>query len=346
MKKLILLLLLTLAGLNYSTEIDKTLNNLLNSKPVQKYVAAADNFVTQRGWDILVQHTIQNTLANTLKVISSTGTIPALENTQRLLEKNITIQLGNLPQVSKAGLTEQVTDKIRISAGDAGVNQQSLKSAGSIIKDLSLPILKSKISIVPTGRVDVVLFSTAESYSKALLSALISPAEVSVLAANTGGITVNSSVWIPLYNINGKAGLANVLTHEFTHVAFNQAGIGYKLPPWLNEGTSWYTGLAAQERVNQAQTKLEISLLRRSVLQAAKRGQLLPLSPQENGILQAPYNVQFQGYMATEALINQYGLDQFRSFLNQTTNFGLYQSFKNNFQMTIDYYESTFNESL
>jgi len=68
-------------------------------------------------------------------------------------------------------------------------------------------------------------------------------------------------MWIRLYNLHGKADLANVLTHELTHVAFNQAGIGYKLPLWLNEGTSWYTGLAAQESVNPAETKLEVSLL-------------------------------------------------------------------------------------
>ncbi len=347
MKKVILLLFLTLAAFHYSQDINKGLNEIAKTKQVQQYILAVKSFISERGLDSFVENTIQNTLGTTLQVVSNVSSNnPAIEDTLRLLEKHIIIRLNTLPPLTQPGAKEQATDKIQIVAGDSGVNSQTLKSASSIVNEFSLPILQANVNMVPTNKAEIVLFSSSQTYGDALVRAGLPSNEVTAIVSQTGGIAVNSSIWIPLYNIRGKADLANVLTHELTHVAFNQAGIGHKLPLWINEGLSWFNGLAAQEKINPTETKLIKSALKSSVIKASKKGQLLPLGDIDQGILNAPYNVEFQAYMATDALIKKYGLEQFKQFLNQSRRQDVNESFRLNFKASIESYEKEFDKSL
>ncbi|HVJ48807.1 hypothetical protein [Desulfitobacterium sp.] len=339
MKKIIALLLLYLIAYTYSPQVQTGMKTLFQSEPVQQTVTKVENYIATQGWD----QVWQNTLGTILQVVSGISSDnPTLEKSMRLLEKHLQIQLNSLPSVNPSSLKEQVSPKLTLYAGDTGVTVDTLKSASSLITTYSLPIIQNSINLNPNRLTEIVFYSNPQMYGDALLRAGISTQEISAIVSQTGGITVNSSIWIPLFNLQGKADLANVLTHELTHVAFNQAGIGAQLPLWFNEGTCWHNGLAAQQKISPAQTKLEIKALTTSLKKTAQSGGLLPLSKIDQGLLSAPYNVEFQGYLATEHLISQHGLDHLQAFLNQVQLYGVQQSFLQNFGQTLSDFENGF----
>lgn len=343
MKKILVLLLLYLAAYTYSPQFQTGVNTLYQSEPVQQSIARVEDFVSEHGWDQDLSQTWQDTLGSTLHVISGLSSDnPAIEKSMRLLEHHLQSQLNALPPVNTSSLEEEVSPKLTLYAGDTGVTAETLKSASSLITNSSLPILQENIQLNPKRMTEIVFYSSPEMYGKALLDAGISAQETAAIVDQTGGITVNSSIWIPLYNLHGKADLANVLTHELTHVSFNQAGIGNRLPLWLNEGISWHNGLAAQEKISPKQTKLEIKILTASLKQTAQKGELLPLSELDQGLLSAPYNVEFQGYLAVQQLIEKHGLERFQIFLKQVPALGIEKSFQQNFGQPLSEFEKEF----
>jgi hypothetical protein len=343
MRKILVLLLLYFIAYTYSPELQIGVKNLYQIEPVQESVARVENFVTEHGWDQDLSQVWQTTLGSTLQVVSSISSDnPAVEKSMRLLEHHLQQQLNALPSVSPSSLKEEVSPKVTLYAGDTGVTAETLKSASSIITNSSLPILQENIKLNPKRMTEIVFYSTPETYGNALLEAGISAQETAAIVDQTGGITVNSSIWIPLFNLQGKADLANVLTHELNHVSFNQAGIGNRLPLWLNEGISWHNGLAAQEKISPTQTKLEIKVLTSNLKKTAQKGELLPLSKIDQGILSASYNVEFQGYLATEQLIKEHGPERLQNFLQQVPSLGVEKSFQQNFGQTLSDFENDF----
>jgi hypothetical protein len=313
--KRFLFVLFTVATFFYSSEIQATYGRILNSEPVSHYLEITESFITKTGLESFLQKTLQ--------------------------QKHILVSLGNLAMPVESDLKVQVTEQITLAAGDTGIDEKALKNDSAIINEISLPILKSKLNLVPVNKVSIILYSTPEYYGQALIRAGISPSEIPAIVQSTGGLTVNSSIWIPLYNLNGKGDLTNALTHELTHVALNQAGISGKLPLWLNEGTAWFTGLAANEVVNPTQAKIQSVAIKQSVEKLAKKGELLPLNSLEQKN-QISYNLEAEGYLATEALIKKYGLETFKEFLNQTSHQDVNRSFSSNFKISINDYEKSF----
>lgn len=246
--------------------------------------------------------------------------------------------LGNLPLPEESSVKHQVTDKIWVVAGDTGITDTELSDYSTMIKEISLPALKSKLNRVPVKKVRITLFTTPESFGQALLQAGIASSDVTTMVKSSGGVALNSSIWIPLYNLEGKGGIANALTHELVHVTLNQLGIASKLPLWLNEGTAWVTGLAAQEKVDSFQAKVETVVMRESVQNLAEKGKLQPLDDTEQGL----YYLEAQGYLATDALIKKYGLETFQEFLNQTQNSRVNDSFERTFKLSLYDYEKAF----
>ncbi|HZW82451.1 MAG TPA: hypothetical protein VFF14_03375 [Candidatus Deferrimicrobium sp.] len=268
----------------------------------------------------------------------------AAPQTSKHSQKGIKTNLKALPK-NQIGVSKQ-DNKITIAAGDKGVTLKTIQSALSIINTLSLPILQDNINLTPSKDVDIVLFSSKTSYANSLQKAGVDTKLIPALVANSGGVTVGADIWIPLYALQDKAELANVLTHELTHVVFNQIGIGENLPTWINEGTAWYDGLAAQAKVNSSETKLDMASLQNEVLAAGKSGKLYPLSANEPDIINAPYNVEYEDYLAVNYLIKNYGKATFQQFLQECENQSVNSAFQGNFGMGMKSFENSVYQSL
>ncbi|HEX3015372.1 MAG TPA: hypothetical protein VHQ46_03210 [Desulfobacteria bacterium] len=253
--------------------------------------------------------------------------------------------LRSLPK-PHATLVQKASNTITIVAGDAGVSRNTVRRATNMVQTYSLPILKQNLNLAPANNVDIVLFSSSGTYANALRKAGVPGNEIDSMLSNTGGITIDSDIWIPLYNLQDRSMLANVLTHELTHVIFNQAGIGDKLPTWINEGMAWYDGLAAQDQINPAETQAIISSLRGDVIKAGRTGKLLPLSASEEDILQASYNVEFEDYIAMHYLIQHQGIAKVQAFFHQVINASVNRSFMNQFQMSTTAFENLIYQRL
>ncbi|HEY8911109.1 MAG TPA: hypothetical protein VIM51_12660 [Desulfosporosinus sp.] len=245
-------------------------------------------------------------------------------------------------------LSESANSNITLKAGDNRVTNNLLSSAVKIINQTSLPILSKYAGSTPSQVVNIVLFSSPQTYGNALIQAGIPASDISVYTANTGGITMGSSIWIPLYNLKDISQLANVMTHELTHVIFNQAGSGDKLPTWINEGAAWRDGLLAQQQLDYNGTAIEMSNEQSGVQQAVSKGQLLPLTATEQDILNANYNVEYEDFMAVESLIKQNSTDQFIAFLNaaKSNPQDVNDAFQTTYKINIDQFQNTFMQSL
>jgi hypothetical protein len=254
-------------------------------------------------------------------------------------------RIHHLPRV-KSGHARTTSSGIEVAAGDASVPLSTINMATDIIKNLSIPVLQDSLDSVPTRNTHVVLFSSPQSYANSLRKSGISPDEVDTIVSETGGLTIGSDVWIPLYNLQDPSDLANVLTHELTHVVLNQKGIGEQIPTWINEGIAWHNGLTAQTHMNPVKAQEERYALTQQVKQAAENGKLLPLSADEYDILHANYNVEWEDALAVEYLIQNYGKQTFKSFINGIANRGVEPSFLAHFHMKPSDYEKSFLNSL
>jgi hypothetical protein len=240
----------------------------------------------------------------------------------------------------------QASGRMQIIAGDTGVSHATLVSTAHLVEDVSLPVLKEKLGAVPTKHVRIVMFSTPHSYGQALQQAGIPAGQVNQIVKVTGGLAIQSEIWIPLYAVHGKSEQANVLTHELTHVAFNQQGIGSKLPLWINEGMSWHTGMAGKKRISPKAEKRMRTKLNEQIQAVVAANQLLPLTADGNDIIHASYNVEWQDYMAVHDLIETYGEDKMREFLINVKKLGVEASFLQAFGMPLHTFEEKFYKSI
>ena len=239
-----------------------------------------------------------------------------------------------------------VVKNVSISAGDRAVSSMRLTKASQIIKDISLPTLSSLVGLSPAKNIQVVLFSSSKTYANALREAGIDPKSIPLLVANTGGLTVGTTIWIPLFNLKDNSDFANSLSHELFHACASSQGYDAQLPIWMNEGTAWRIGLMAMKQINPQKTALEMDSLEVGVRNAAKNGTLLPLTTSEDGILSAKYNVEYEDFMAVEQLVKKYGTSTYKNFITNLKYENVRKDFQNTFNTTIDNYQSSFIKSL
>jgi hypothetical protein len=236
--------------------------------------------------------------------------------------------------------------KINIIAGDHDISHSLLVSIGHLVDEVSLPALKENMGATPTKHTRIVLFSTPESYAQALRQAGISKAQARQMVKATGGLTIQSEIWIPLYAAHGKSERANILTHELTHVVFNQQGIGNRLPIWINEGMAWHNGMAGKKRINPEAEDRERAQLNEELRVVAASGQLLPLTADENDIIHASYNVEWEDYIAVQYLMQTYGESKMHEFLSGVRTLGAEISFLRTFHIPLHTFEQKFYESI
>jgi hypothetical protein len=254
------------------------------------------------------------------------------------------IGLHKLPRQGDYG-TQNAKDGVQVDAGDRKVSQSTLQAASQIVQQVSLPILKTNVGL-PSGSTKLVLFSSKQSYAAALGQAGVPRDQLNAIVSNTGGLTIGSDIWIPLYNLQDKSDLANVLTHELTHVVLNQKGIGDTIPTWVNEGMAWHDGMQALDQVDSNKAKQESSALTQQVQDAKQNGHLLPLTASEDDILNADYNVEWTDYLAIQNLISQQGPEKMDAFLNGIAKEGVDSSFQATYNEPITQYENDFINKL
>ncbi len=235
---------------------------------------------------------------------------------------------------------------IKVTAGDRRISQSLASNVAKIIDQTSLRVIQDSVGTTPAEKTNVVLYSSTSSYGKALISAGVPVSQVMIYATGTAGITMGSEVWIPLYNIANQGDLENVLTHELTHVAFNQMGIGDKLPTWINEGMAMRNGTNVYLQVDRRSALLYMLTQQAGILSAVKGDQLLPLTASEEDIMTADYNVEYEDYLAVQSLINKYGVDRFVSFFNDLKTEGLEQAFQNSFGVSMSIFQDDFYRGL
>lgn len=253
--------------------------------------------------------------------------------------------IHRLPHV-QSGRVNDTSSGISISAGDAQVSRDVVTQATNVIKNISLPVLRNNMNAAPAKPTHVVLFSTPASYGRSLQNSGLPQSEVRAIVQSTGGLTIGSEIWIPLYRVHDTSDLANVLTHELTHAILNQNGIGDTLPTWINEGIAWHNGMEAQSQLNPAKANSEADMYNQQLQKATTSGKLLPLSSDESAILKASYNVEWQDALAVEQLIQQYGETEFSAFLKDVAAEGVDQSFSSHFGISRSTFEQEFMQSL
>ncbi|MCL6517809.1 hypothetical protein [Alicyclobacillus sp.] len=234
---------------------------------------------------------------------------------------------------------------VRLEAGDARVSQAVLRSAAGVVQSLSTGVVR-QVTGASLKQAQVVLFSSPQTYRRALERAGVDAGEIDSIVQQTGGLTVGDTVWIPLYNLQDEADLANVLTHELTHVALNQLGIGDHLPTWVNEGTAWLAGMTAEQKVSPREASAQAAALDEQLREAASDGDLVPLAASESDILQAPYNVEWEDYRAVQALVSKDGLAAWKAFLQGIPAHGVDGSFTRVYGVSIHQYEQEFVDAL
>lgn len=223
--------------------------------------------------------------------------------------------------------------------------QNPADSVRNLVTHVSVPIVSAN-----TGRgithTSFVLYPTASLYASATSKYFGSNAATA--AADTGGFTVRSTVAIPIYKYQSTAALVNTTTHELTHAVLNNAGIGQKLPTWMNEGFAWYNGMQAERQLDPSAVSMLTKQLRMQLETARQKSRLLPLDAPVAQIIQMNqvYNVEFVDYLAVNHLITQYGIHNFRHFLNDIRIYGVNLSFILNFHTSLGKYESSFLQTL
>ncbi|MBX6395668.1 MAG: hypothetical protein IRY98_08100 [Alicyclobacillaceae bacterium] len=265
---------------------------------------------------------------------------------REFLDESLARQLGirHLPR-RETHRTTNVSAGIQVLSGDRGVSGNTVETAARLIKEISLPVLQRQLGDQPADA-RIVLFSTRRTYAEALLQAGVQPNMLPHIVSHTGGVTVGNDVWIPLYALQDESDLADVLTHELTHVVLNQMGIGDQLPTWINEGVAWLNGREAQSRLAPDKVAAEDEAFAQQIRQAAAEGKLVPLSAGEDEILRAPYNVEWEDYLAVQHLIQQGGLESFQAFLRDAAKYGVDKSFALHYRTTLDQYEEAVESAL
>lgn len=187
------------------------------------------------------------------------------------------------------------------------------------------------------------LAQSAADYKEALKTLGVSPDQAQRFSRDTGGFTQGENVVIPLYQNKSDADLANTLAHELTHVYLN-AGVGPELPSWVNEGLAVTLGMHFQQAVASGIAYDGYAKqMAESVLDAVKKGQLLPLTDDETKVLagDAAYDLELQDWLAVSWLVQQYGWKAWADYLNRI-NSGMTDG--DAFARTFGVSESVFND--
>ncbi|QSO46273.1 hypothetical protein [Alicyclobacillus mengziensis] len=231
---------------------------------------------------------------------------------------------------------------VNLIAGDAGVSRMTINWVQSVIRNDAWPVINHLFAGASTPNVNLVLFATEQGYQGVVAQQFSGNAQV--IAADTGGFTVGTTVYVPIYKYTATDSLANTIAHEFTHVFLNVTGISRLIPQWINEGFAWSAGLQAENTVNSGGVNVLLKELAAELASARHSGNLAPLTTGTEAGLQKnfEYNLEYEDYLAVDQLEKIYGMKAITQFFRQALNVGLKTSFKESFGVSLNAYEQKF----
>ncbi|MBX5436418.1 MAG: hypothetical protein IRZ33_04285 [Alicyclobacillaceae bacterium] len=244
-----------------------------------------------------------------------------------------------LPGVLGGAVRSVQAGPVTVQAGDNGVSTDTLRRIAESAQSISAVLLPPGLGAavrVPSARPRLVLYSDPKGYAAAAQVAF-PRSELTTVMSQTAGFTDGLTVVIPLYKYTDPSYLTNTLAHELTHAALNAAGIGPRLPAWVNEGYAWYNGLAAQSRVNPASAAKLQSELWHEVSTAVADGAFQPVAANPDASLTArEYNVEFADFLAVRDVIRAGGMARFDRFLAGVPQLGANGSFQREYGETLE----------
>ncbi|MCL6516704.1 hypothetical protein [Alicyclobacillus sp.] len=209
----------------------------------------------------------------------------------------------HLPALPAAGRVSGI--HADVAAGDGQVRAMDLASVSDIFEHV-YPAVSSTTGLTEQGRIQVTLYSSAQTYRQHFIQEGYSAEEADSLAENSVAAeegTDQISVLMPEFS---KADGLNVMAHELTHALV--ATVSRTIPSWANEGLAWEMGIAA-ELDGSVDPVLEGGIRWfnwSDTLTHQQSGDLKPLGQAD--ALDATYNVELQDDWAMHQLIAQYGL--------------------------------------
>jgi hypothetical protein len=235
---------------------------------------------------------------------------------------------------------------VNLIAGDTGISKPTLHWVQSVIRTDAWPVIAHLFAGASVSDVNLVLFATEKGYEQAVAQQFAGNAKE--IAARTGGFTVGTTVYVPIYKYSATDTLANTVAHEFTHVFLNVTGVSRRIPEWMNEGFAWTAGLKAETAVNSVGVQSLLQGLASKLSSARQSGNLAPLTTGTTAGLQKnfEYNLEYEDYLAVQQLERVYGTEVMKQFFRQALDVGLKKSFEASFGMSLDAYEQMFYGNL
>ena len=231
---------------------------------------------------------------------------------------------------------------LNLYSGDGAVRAQTINRVASIVQNDAWPTLSTIFATAAVPDANIILFGSQAGYESAVSENFAGNAVD--IAAKTGGFTVGTTVYLPIYKYVSPGPVANTIAHELTHVFLNVTGISRVIPQWLNEGFAWTIGLKAENAVDPAQVQTLLAQLTAQFDAARQSGHMAPLTTATDVGLQKnfEYNLEFEDYLAVKQLETGYGSSALPVFLRNTIDVGLTNSFAASFGIGLTSYERAF----
>ncbi|MFD2170140.1 copper amine oxidase N-terminal domain-containing protein [Tumebacillus lipolyticus] len=197
----------------------------------------------------------------------------------------------------------------------------------------------------------IYLSNSDEGYRKTILEKMNATGwEADQLVDWSNGLSYGNRIALPLYKLSSARERVSTITHELVHSAFSQHRM--PIPNWINEGMAWQIGLDIGYQ--GAPSVLRSSMdgqCRAEVLGAMAEGDYVPLILDNNAKFEAlndaPYNLEYQDYLAVRSLIGQFGKDKLIAYLNRAKQGGdRAQLFEQAFALSLSEFEHRFSGAL
>lgn len=261
-----------------------------------------------------------------------------------ILIVTITLIFANVnAKVGYAADTKSNVPKIEVCKADKNVSDKIVKFTYDVLNKVTIQLLKDTTGEL-LNNVQIILVSKDETYRSALINIGAPLEDIEIAATQASAMTVNSNIVIALYKIEDYTELAETITHEMTHVVLIQNGINVKMPIWVNEGLAWYNGMLVMTNLDLKKAKEVTGSLNYDLNQVIKDGQLIPLHKLDIEYYSAPYNVEWESYLATLGFIMKKndGWKTLKSFIDDVKSSDFEKSFKTHYGVTVREYEDEF----
>jgi hypothetical protein len=231
----------------------------------------------------------------------------------------ITIQ-SNVADLNRIGQPAEIT----VLNGSGKVLNQMMRQVSDLLQkgEISQKVSR-EYGFAYQKPVRIYLAADDEDYKQLLVHYNVADVQrTESIVQVSDGLTNGNIIFIPLnsYIMDGELSeryLTNALAHELTHVLSNQNGL-FRMPIWMEEGLAWQIGLKLQ---NEGDPSVVAdgnkTWMRNLILRTKQEGKLIGLINDQEESLTAivKYNVELQDWMAMDFLLQQYGEDKLRNYL-------------------------------